>query len=587
MHLARPAAPRLEPIQDLLPKIRERQKDSPVNAANVVATLAHNRSLNKAFGTFAQGCLFDPGLPRRIIELAVLRMGWNCQAIYEFGQHTLFGRDAGLSDAEIYFVTRPVDQHPWVPEEAIVLQVVDDLYADDCVSDATWAQATEHYDASQLIHLLMAAGCYRVVSGLLNSAGVRTRRGRAGLAHRPHHERRAIVSYPLEGVKVLDFTRVLAGPFATRILSDLGADVLKVEPPEGDMTRALGRKVAGLSGYFTQQNVGKRAVCIDLSKPGAADLVKQLVVHADVVTENFRPGVMASFGIGWDDLVAVNPKLVMMSISGFGQQGPERERASYAPIIHAEMGLLQRQQYVTGADKPVDLALSVADTSTGLHGLVGLLAALHHAQRTGQGQHVDMAMINALFFTDDYVHGEIDHVRPPAGGGIVFDATGGPIMLAGDEKWYWRVFNTRAGLVDPTPEGADLPTKIACRRQAIEQYLLSFPDRASLIAKLNEVNLAWGEVFDHREVLDKQGSIEGRQILVEVDDRDGGTRKVTNTPYRFSDAEAGARRAAPFQGEHNYEALSEWLGLAATDIDRLHEAGVLLQDERAAHLNDR
>lgn len=389
------------------------------------------------------------------------------------------------------------------------------------------------------------------------------------------------MSFPLEGVKVLDFTRVLAGPFATRILADLGADVLKVEPPEGDMTRNLGRKIGGISGYFTQQNVGKRSICVDLNKPEGQELIKKLVAQADVVTENFRPGIMASFNLGWEDLKAINPKLVMLSISGFGQEGPERERASYAPIIHAEMGLLQRQQMVAGANKPVDLAFSLADTSTGMHGLIGLLAALHHAQKTGVGQHVDIAMINALMFTDDYVHSAIDKVRIVNGGGVVFDATGGPIMLAGDEKWYWRVLNTRAGLQDPTPEGADLPTKIRMRREAIEQYLLSFPDRESLIAKLNEVNLAWGDVFDHREVLEKQGSIEGRQVLTEVDDRDGGRRRVTNTPYRFSDADAAVRGPAAYRGEHNYEALQDWAKLSASEIDALHEKGVLLAEERA------
>lgn len=386
------------------------------------------------------------------------------------------------------------------------------------------------------------------------------------------------MSFPLEGIKVLDFTRVLAGPFATRIMADLGADVLKVEPPEGDMTRGFGRKIGGISGYFTQQNVGKRSLCLDLTRPEAQELVRKLAAEADVVTENFRPGVMAGFNIGWDDLKAVNPKLVMLSISGFGQEGPERERASYAPIIHAEMGLLQRQQYVSGAEQPTDIALSVADTSTGMHGLIGLLAALHHAERTGAGQHVDMAMINAMLFTDDYVHAAVDKVAIPRAGGQVFEATGGPIMLAGDEKWYWRVFNTKAGLADPTPEGADLETKIRLRREAIAGYLQSFPDRASLIDKLDEVNLAWGDVFDHREVVDKQGSIEARQILTEVDDRDGGSRRVTNSPYRFSDAEAAVRGPAPHQGEHNYDALQDWLGISATEIDSLSTAGVLLSD---------
>jgi alkylhydroperoxidase family enzyme len=141
MHFARPTEPRIAPRDDLLEKIRDRQKKSPVNAINVAATLARNKPLNRAFGPFAQAVLFEGGLSRRNVELAVLRMGWNCQAIYEFGQHTLFGRDVGLTDEEIYFVTRPLDQHRWTDEERAVLQAVDELYADDCIGDATWQQA--------------------------------------------------------------------------------------------------------------------------------------------------------------------------------------------------------------------------------------------------------------------------------------------------------------------------------------------------------------------------------------------------------------------------------------------------------------
>jgi CoA:oxalate CoA-transferase len=390
------------------------------------------------------------------------------------------------------------------------------------------------------------------------------------------------MDYLLGGVKVLDFTRVLAGPFASRILADLGADVVKVEPPEGDMTRIIGRKINGLSGYYTQQNVGKRSICVDLTKPGATELLLRMAAEADVVMENFRPGVMSSFGLGWEELSAVNPKLIMLSISGFGQSGPERDRASYAPIIHGEVGLLQRQQFVDGDEHPRDFVLSIADTYSGLHGTVGLLAALSYVQRTGIGQHVDMAMINAMFFTDDYAHFQLENTRILNGGGQVFDAPGGPIMLAGDEKWYWRVLNTRAGLEDPTPEGADLATKIALRRQAIQEFLLSFSDRDELLAILTKVNLAWGNVHDHREVFDRQGSIEGRAVLTEVDDRAGGLRRITNTPYRFSAAEAGVRRGAAYLGEHNHEALVDWLGASEEDIQGWRKAGILLHDENAA-----
>lgn len=172
MHFARPAAPRIQPREDLVDKIRERQKSSPVNAVNVAATLARNKPINRAFGPFAQAVLFEGGLSRRNVELVVLRMGWNCQAVYEFGQHTLFGLDAGLTRAEIYAVTRPLSQHPWTEEERTVLQAVDELYADDCVGEETWNAAAALFSDAEMLHLVMAAGCYRVVSGVLNSCGV-------------------------------------------------------------------------------------------------------------------------------------------------------------------------------------------------------------------------------------------------------------------------------------------------------------------------------------------------------------------------------------------------------------------------------
>ena len=180
MHLARPAAPRLEPIPKVAERAREAMKDQPVNAVNVAATMAHNRVVSKALGRFAQTMLFEGELPRRQVEIAVLRMGWNCQAVYEFGQHTLFGRDAGLSDAEIYATTRPIAEGGWSAADAAILQLVDDLYADDCVTDATWATASEHFSGPDIIHLLATAGCYRVVSGFLNSAGVQLDEGVPG-----------------------------------------------------------------------------------------------------------------------------------------------------------------------------------------------------------------------------------------------------------------------------------------------------------------------------------------------------------------------------------------------------------------------
>ena len=209
---------------------------------------------------------------------------------------------------------------------------------------------------------------------------------------------------PLDGIRVLDLCRVLAGPLAGRMLADLGADVVKVEPPEGDVSRLFGKKPE--SAYFRQQNAGKRSITVDLTEPEGRDLVLRLAAVADVVTENFRPGVMSRFGLGWPELSAVNPRLVMLSISGFGQEGPERDRASYAGVIHAETGVIARRRTPDG-HPPVDLEISMADTVTGLHGVIGVLAALRLRDATGLGQHVDLAMIDAMAASDDMLPNEV------------------------------------------------------------------------------------------------------------------------------------------------------------------------------------
>ena len=145
----------------------------------------------------------------------------------------------------------------------------------------------------------------------------------------------APADYPLSGLKVLDLSRVLAGPFAGRLLADLGADVVKVEPPEGDVTRFWGRVKGGVPGFYHQQNAGKRNISIDLRAPGARELVLDLVRSADVLIENYRPDVMGRLGLGYEVLSQANPRLIMLSISGFGAGGPESPRPAYAPIVHA------------------------------------------------------------------------------------------------------------------------------------------------------------------------------------------------------------------------------------------------------------
>jgi crotonobetainyl-CoA:carnitine CoA-transferase CaiB-like acyl-CoA transferase len=267
---------------------------------------------------------------------------------------------------------------------------------------------------------------------------------------------------PLAGIRVLDLTRVFAGPVAGRALSDLGADVVKVEPPDGDVTRLWGRKVAGLSTYFTQQNCGKRNVCVDLRRPAGCALVAELATRADVLVENFRPGVLARHGLDWETLSARNPALVMLSISGFGQEGPESQRAAYAAIVHAETGhVFQRE-----GERPHDVGFGAADVLSGMHGVIGVLAALRVRDATGEGQHVDMAMVDAMTFSSDAIVTSLDgYPRTDDVRGDVWETGAGPMMITGGLKWIWHQMSTVHGLSDPTPKDAELEIKVASRRQ--------------------------------------------------------------------------------------------------------------------------
>ncbi len=387
----------------------------------------------------------------------------------------------------------------------------------------------------------------------------------------------AQAGYPLDGLKVLDFSRVLAGPFASRMLSDLGAEVVKVEPPEGDSTRLWGKMTAGISGYFNMANAGKRSISIDLRAEGAAELVLALAGKADVVIENFRPDVMARLGIGYELLAAINPRLIMLSISGFGRDGPESQRPAYAPIVHAELGLIDRVARRDGAR--VDLPLSVADTNAGLHGIIALLSALIMRDRTGLGQHIDIAMMDATLVCDDQLHFEIEDAEatrnlPPD----IWDTGVGAILVSVDFRYMWRLLTTRFGLADPTQEGMDLDAKILARRAAVADFMRGLSSWEQVEETMAKMNLAWGRVRNGKDLRD-QPTLAFRRSIAEVDDRAGGTRPIAQSPYRFSQARSNVRGPAPYRGEHNEEVLRGWLGKSHEEVVALLERGVLGSDE--------
>jgi CoA:oxalate CoA-transferase len=374
---------------------------------------------------------------------------------------------------------------------------------------------------------------------------------------------------PLPGWRVLDMSQAISGPYAARILSDLGADVVRVEGPRTDITDLFGVVIDGRAGMYAQMNAGKRSIGVDLAVAGAADLVRDLAGQADVLIENFRPGVMERLGLGYEQLAAGNERLVMLSVSGFGASGPDAGRRALAPVIHAESGLLARQAGLDHTD-PADLPLALADTVTGLHAAIAVLAALHQRAVTGRGQHIALSMLAAVAASDDHAHAAIDgSTEPYSSRGTIWQAPGGPIMIAAPPKHAWAMLSRRGLIADPAPPGSDLEAKVRLRQQAIQDWMVTFADRSALIAELESAGIAWAELAD------SAGVFAGGAHTASVP---GTERHVVAMPYDFGAASAAPRRGIAQRGQHNAEALGDWLRLDDAAVTALAERGILLSN---------
>ncbi len=387
---------------------------------------------------------------------------------------------------------------------------------------------------------------------------------------------------PCADLRVVDFSQVLAGPYVGRILAELGADVIKVEAPAGDLTRVIApRRDRGMSGLYTWANLGKRNVCIDLARTQGRELALGLVARSDAILENFRPGVAERLGIGWDQVHAANPRAVMVSISGFGHDSTLRDRGAFAPTMHAATGLLDYAARKSAL--PVHpLADAHADLVTALHAAVAVLAALRQAERSGQGERVELAMYDAVLATFSETPFEL--LDPPELRPEPRPVDAGPhgwIAIAGPPQHGWAELRKAfPGIEDPTPPGADLATKARLRHEALEAWMRSRPSRDELVRELEGAKLPCAVVQSLREALEGPFARE-RELLFEVDDGRGGRRRVTRLPYRFSRSGMSTPRSAPRRGQHNAEVLREVLELGDERVRALEESGVLLASSDA------
>jgi len=394
---------------------------------------------------------------------------------------------------------------------------------------------------------------------------------------------------PLQGLRILDFSRVLTGPHATRMLCDLGAEIIKIEPPDGDLTRFTNPRVNSLSTYFIQQNVGKKNISLDMSKPEAVDIVKKLVMHADILIENFRPGVMKKLGLDYASLSALNPKLVYASITGYGQTGPWVHRRAYAPVVGAESGLTNHQGMARGGQFAND-PFSHADVYTAMETCAAVLAAVIQRHSTGRGQSIDIAMAKTMLYVNEHAHDALwDEPTPPeqirsfepGNYPVLTAANGDKVVVSGHpgERGTFDLFFTAIGRSDllTNPKFIDVPSRLTNLEELqsiLRAWALTIPDATAIEEILAQHKLASGKIRSTRELADTDWAA-AREITVEVSNRGGGKVRIPNAPWKFSDATVTTAGSPKYRGEDNALVLGDLLGLSAAEVDALTEAGVL------------
>ena len=395
---------------------------------------------------------------------------------------------------------------------------------------------------------------------------------------------------PLEGIRVLDFTRVLSGPHATRMLSDLGAEVIKVEPPMGDMTRFAMPRVNSLSSYFIQQNVGKKNISLDMTKPQAVELLKKLVSHCDVVIENFRPGVMHKMGLDYETLSQLNPRLIYTSITGYGATGPWTTRRAYAPVVNAESGITKHQGDVRGGQYAND-PHSHGDVYTALEAASAILAALYQREHTGVGQYIDVSMAETMLYVNEHAHNQmwtgvepVGEIRSfqPADYPVLTVADGSMVVVSGHpaERGTFDFFV--AAMQQPEllsdPRFSDVATRLEHFDELMDimrAWAKTVSTSDEIENRLSQYQLATGRLRSVGELADTEWARE-RDAVVLVSDRGDSTVRIPNSPWHFSGSDTTTQGDAKYRGEDNHAIFSEIAGLSNEEITQLENDGVLL-----------
>ena len=390
---------------------------------------------------------------------------------------------------------------------------------------------------------------------------------------------------PLEGLTVLDLTRVLSGPYCTMLLADMGARVIKIEQPgKGDDTRGWGPPfVEGESAYFLSINRNKESVTLDFKRPEGRAILNRLIATSDVLVENFRPGTLAKLGLDYQTLAASHPRLVYASISGFGHTGPRSGEAGYDAVMQGEGGLMS----ITGAadGPPFRLGVAIADIVSGMFAAQGITLALFARERTGRGQQVDIGMLDsvaalltyqaAIYFATGSAPSRMGNRHPTIVPYETFSAADGDFVLAVGNDDQWRRLCEAAEIED---DG-----RFATNRARVTRYdelkpmldeRLRRRTRADWIARLAGAGVPCGSVRDLREVF-ADAQLAARDMVATLNHPAIGSLRLLGVPVKLSETPASVRTAPPTLGQHTDAVLQTDLGMSASDLATLRASGVI------------
>ena len=393
---------------------------------------------------------------------------------------------------------------------------------------------------------------------------------------------------PLQGFTVLDFTRVLSGPYCTMQLADMGARVIKIEQPgKGDDTRAWGPPfVHGESAYFLSINRNKESLTLDLKNPRAMQVLEPLLATADVVVENFRPGTMSRLGLAYEQLSERFPRLVYCSISGFGQTGPRRSEPGYDAVVQAEGGLMS----ITGSaeGQPYRLGVAISDIVSGMFAAQGVAFALLARERTGRGQCVDIGMLDAtaalltyqagIYFATGTTPGRMGNRHPTIVPYETFEAADGDFVVAVGNDEQWRRF---CAVLKLDALAAD--DRFTTNRLRLANYdtlrpilgeMLRVRTRAEWVGELKKAGVPCGSVRDVAEVL-QDPQLDARGMIQQVEHAVAGALRVTGVPIKLSDTPGAVRTAPPVLGQHTESILALDVGLTPEEIEDLRASRVV------------